>query len=126
MNNALRKKAEKSFGEGEVQSYAGITGDFNPIHLDKKFAEKTVFKERIVSGALPIGFIHSLYRELLGAEFRLLKQRAKFLGPVYFGEGIVFEAECKVKGKKFLCSSKARTKQGKTVIEENSEIMLKD
>ena len=45
----------RAFTQKEVASFANLVGDTNPIHLDKDYASKTVFKKPIVHGVLTSG-----------------------------------------------------------------------
>ena len=45
---------------GDVKSYAEMTGDYNPLHLDASFAAKTRFKELLVQGRLTSGILNAL------------------------------------------------------------------
>ena len=40
----------KTVTEFDVYSFAGVTGDFNPVHINTEFAKITMFKERIAHG----------------------------------------------------------------------------
>ena len=51
---------KKRVSEKVVKSFAIASGDKNPIHLDKKFAEKPIFKGRIAHGMLIVSFISSV------------------------------------------------------------------
>lgn len=42
----------KTVGESDVYIYAGITGDFNPVHINEAYASQTFFKTRIAHGML--------------------------------------------------------------------------
>lgn len=53
---------EKTISEQDGQDFARITGDFNPLHIDANFAEKTLFKRSIVHGML----FASLFSTLIG------------------------------------------------------------
>jgi 3-hydroxybutyryl-CoA dehydratase len=47
----------KTVTEADVVLYAGITGDFNPAHVDQAAAERSRFGGRIAHGMLSAGFI---------------------------------------------------------------------
>ncbi len=47
----------KTVTEADVVLFAGVTGDFNPAHLDQVYAEKSRFGGRIAHGMLSAGFI---------------------------------------------------------------------
>jgi 3-hydroxybutyryl-CoA dehydratase len=46
----------KTVSESDVYLFAGITGDFNGNHIDEEYMSKTIYKKRIMHGALGIGF----------------------------------------------------------------------
>lgn len=80
--------------ETVINDFAKATGDFNPIHLDQTYAEKTYFKGRIAHGVLSVGYISSVLGNLLpGPGGILLSQDVKFLSPVRIGDIITAKAE---------------------------------
>ena len=77
-----------------INDFAKATGDYNPIHLDQAYAEKTRFKGRIAHGVLSIGYISSVLANLLpGSGSIYLSQEAKFLTPVRIGDIITAKVE---------------------------------
>ncbi|MCK4533885.1 MAG: MaoC family dehydratase [Syntrophobacterales bacterium] len=84
----------KTISETDVYLYAGISGDFNPAHINEVYAGKTFFKTRIVHGMLPAGFISAILgTELPGPGTIYIKQELKFLAPVHIGDTITARAE---------------------------------
>lgn len=80
---------EKTFIESDVYLFAGITMDFNPVHVNSVHAKKTIFKGRIVHGLLTAGLISGvLGTKLPGIGTIYLGQDIKFLKPVYIGDTI--------------------------------------
>jgi 3-hydroxybutyryl-CoA dehydratase len=80
--------------ETVINDFAKATGDFNPIHLDQTYAEKTYFKGRIAHGVLSVGYISSVLGNLLpGPGGILLSQDVRFLAPVRIGDVITAKAE---------------------------------
>ena len=80
--------------ETVINDFAKATGDFNPIHLDQTYAEKTYFKERIAHGVLSIGYISSVFGNLFpGPGSIYLSQEVKFLAPVRVGDIITAKVE---------------------------------
>ena len=80
--------------ETVINDFAKATGDFNPIHLDQTYAEKTYFKGRIAHGVLSVGYISSVLGNLLpGPGGILLSQDVKFLAPVRIGDVITAKVE---------------------------------
>jgi len=50
----------KTISETDVYLYAGITGDFNPVHVNRVFAAKSIFKAPVAHGMLSAGLISTL------------------------------------------------------------------
>ena len=85
----------KTVTETDVYNFAGVTGDFNPAHIDEEYAKGTFFKKRIAHGMLSVGFISKvLGTQLPGPGAVYMKQELKFLAPVYFNDTIT--ARCEV------------------------------
>ena len=85
----------KTVTEADCYNYVGVSGDFNPAHINEAYAEKTFFKSRIAHGMLSAGFISAvLGTKLPGPGTIYMSQDLKFLKPVYFGDTIT--AECTV------------------------------
>ena len=77
-----------------VQTFAALTGDFNPLHFDEAFAAKTKFKRLVVQGGLTTGLLHALVAtDLPGPGTVFLSQNWRFTAPVYIGDTITAEAE---------------------------------
>lgn len=84
----------KTLTETDIYLYAGITGDFNPAHVDENYARKTRFKTRIAHGMLTAGFISTI----LGTRFPgpgtiYIRQELNFLAPVHIGDTITATVE---------------------------------
>ncbi|MDI6742994.1 MAG: MaoC family dehydratase, partial [Smithella sp.] len=74
--------------------YAGITGDFNPAHVNEEYAKNTFFKTRIAHGMLTAGFISAIIaNQLPGPGTIYLKQDLSFLAPVKIGDTITGRVE---------------------------------
>lgn len=85
---------EKTITETDVYLYAGITGDFNPAHINQVASEKTIFKGRIAHGMLTAGLISAvLGTKLPGPGTIYLGQELKFTKPVRIGDTIKAEVE---------------------------------
>lgn len=77
-----------------VDTYAEITGDYNPLHFDEDFTSKTKFKKLVVQGGLTTGLLHALVAmDLPGPGTVFLSQNWKFTAPVFIGDTITAEAE---------------------------------
>jgi len=79
----------KTVSEADVYNYAGVTGDFNPAHINESFAKKSMFGGRIAHGMLSAGFISTvLGTKLPGPGCIYVSQELKFTAPVHFGDTI--------------------------------------
>ena len=77
-----------------VQTFASLTGDYNPLHFDADFAGRTKFQNLVVQGGLTTGLLHALVAmDLPGPGSVFLSQNWKFTAPVYIGDTITAEAE---------------------------------
>ena len=83
----------KTISECDVYSFAGICGDFNPVHVNKEEAQKSIFKEQIAHGMLISSFISTvLGMKLPGPGTIYLQQDLQFKKPVYIGDTITATA----------------------------------
>ena len=84
----------KTVSESDVYMYAGISGDFNPAHINAVEAEKGIFGERIAHGMLTASFISTvLGTRLPGPGTIYLSQELSFKRPVKFGDTIEAKVE---------------------------------
>src|SRR6056297_1869941 len=84
----------KTITETDVYNYAGVTGDFNPAHINESFAKNTMFKGRIAHGMIAAGLVSTvLGTRLPGPGCIYVSQDLKFTAPVYFGDTITATVE---------------------------------
>ena len=84
----------KTITEKDINDFARVTGDFNPVHLDQGYAEKTIFKGRIAHGLLSVGLLSSILGNILPGHGTIyLSQEVKFLAPVKIGDTITARVE---------------------------------
>jgi 3-hydroxybutyryl-CoA dehydratase len=87
-------KWERHISADDVQRFAGIVGDLNPVHLDAEFAGNSFFKKRIVHGA----FLAGLISKVLGMDFPgmgtvYISQNSVFKRPVYVDTTVSVEVK---------------------------------
>lgn len=84
----------KTVQEADVQLFAAVSGDRNPVHLDADFAAGTLFKERIAHGMYSGALISAAIAcELPGPGTIYLGQQLSFSRPVKFGDTLRVELE---------------------------------
>ena len=79
----------KTVTESDVYLFAGLTGDFNPLHINEEAAKKSTFKTRIAHGMLSGSFISTvLGTKVPGPGTIYLEQNLKFKKPVFINDTI--------------------------------------
>jgi len=70
-----------------VLKFSQLTGDYNPVHVDREYASKTIFKDIIAHGPYIMTIITTLFaNELPGEGSVYLYQDSKFIKPVYIND----------------------------------------
>ncbi|XP_065176202.1 hydroxyacyl-thioester dehydratase type 2, mitochondrial-like [Sycon ciliatum] len=83
-------EARRSFSAADVDAFAVLSGDTNPLHLDDNYAKDTRFGQRIVHGLL----VHSMISALLGTRMPgtgsiYVSQTLHFTAPVFIDEEVL-------------------------------------
>jgi 3-hydroxybutyryl-CoA dehydratase len=77
-----------------IEKFSLVTGDKNPIHLDKEYAQKSLFKKRIAHGFLIGSFISTVIGNYFPGNGTIyLSQSLKFMKPVFIGDNIVVKVK---------------------------------
>jgi len=72
------------FSQEEVNRFAEVTGDKNPVHTNAEYAAKTMFKRPIMHGMLSASLFSKVFGTLFPGEGTIyLKQTLNFLKPMY-------------------------------------------
>jgi len=110
----------KTITEADIELFARATGDFNPVHLDQAYSEKTMFKGRIAHGLLSVGFLSSILGNILPGHGTIyLSQEVKFLAPVRIGDTITAGVEVIE-----LISEKNRAKFRTTCMNQDGKLVV--
>ena len=83
----------KTISESDVYLFAGITGDFNRIHVDEEYAKNTQFGRRIVHGFLIASMVQHCTSELTTPGGVSLNYNFDMKAPVFIGDTITACAE---------------------------------
>lgn len=113
--------------DADVKSFAGLSGDNNPVHMSDEYAANSRFGARIAHGLFAAGFFSALFgTRLPGPGCVYVSQTLRFKLPVYLGDTVIAEIIVasidKVKRRVFfntVCSVK-----GRVVIEGEAEIYI--
>lgn len=90
----MKASLSKTISESDVYLFAGITGDFNPMHVNEQYAQTTPFGSRVAHGSLVEGLMAPvLGTKLPGLGTVALEKFARFVKPTYFGDTITATAE---------------------------------
>jgi len=117
----------KTITEADVMMFAGVTGDFNPVHIDAVAAAKTRFRGRIAHGMLSAGLISAaIANRLPGPGAIYLGQTLRFTLPVRIGDTVTATiAVTELLPKRRMKLSTICTNQnGEKVLEGEATVML--
>lgn len=88
----------KTVSETDVYMFAGITGDFAPVHVNQQMMQSSAYGQRIAHGALLVGFMSTLSTLMVAkaenshesgeTPVSLGFDRIRFVAPVFFGDTI--------------------------------------
>jgi acyl dehydratase len=124
--SAFEKGAEfitggRTVTEADVVNFAGLSGDYNPLHTDRTFAEGTPFGQRIAHGMLAASISTGLAQTLgifEGTTIALMSQTFAYKAPVFFGDTLRLRLT--------VADLKASSKGGKGVVTFTSDILNQD
>ena len=115
----MSESYSQTITDADVKAFSGISGDKNPVHMDKDYAEKSRYKKRIAHGLLSSSFFSALFgTKLPGEGCVYVAQNLQFKRPVYLDDTIkatitvtdiniekrrvFFDTTCFVKNKKVI------------------------
>jgi 3-hydroxybutyryl-CoA dehydratase len=107
--------------EADVVQFAGLSGDYNPLHTDATFAEQTPFGQRVAHGMLAASISTGLGQTtgiFEGTTLALMGQTFEYKAPVFFGDTIRLRLSVE--------SVKPSSKGGKGVVLFRSDIVKQD
>ena len=118
----------KTITDADIITFAGISGDTNPVHLSHEFASETMFEGRIAHGMLTASFISTVIgTKMPGAGCIYVSQNLRFKAPVRSGETVT--ATCTVTKlipeKRLIELKTVCTVSGKPVVDGEATIMVR-
>ena len=117
----------KTITETDVYLFAGISGDFNPMHMNEEFARQTPFGTRIAHGALPQCLCAPvLGMKLPGLGTVALEITTRFKAPTYFGDTITCTGEIieKLEDRQWVRLSLTWINQNEKVVAEGTALVM--
>ncbi len=111
----------KTIDDADIQAFADLTGDHNPVHVDDEFAKTTRFGRRIAHGMLTASLISALLAKKLPGEGSVyLGQTLQFVAPVFPGDQITARVVVKE-----IREDKAIVKLETTCLNQRGEVVIR-
>jgi len=124
----MKATRAKTISAEDVETFARITDDHNPVHLDDAYAANTRFGKRIAHGMLTASLISALLaNDLPGPGCVYMSQSLKFKAPVYLGETVTAVVEVtafRPDRKIATLSTNCYNQDGKLVIEGEAVVLV--
>jgi 3-hydroxybutyryl-CoA dehydratase len=121
---------QKTITEDDIEKFAEVSGDYNPVHMDEEYAKQTIFQGRIAHGMLSASFISTaLASKLPGPGTIYLKQQLAFRKPVRIGDQITTRVEVTSKNdekKGITLKTTCINQEDQIVIDGEALVMLPD
>jgi 3-hydroxybutyryl-CoA dehydratase len=116
----------KTISESDVYLFAGITGDFNPVHINAVAAEKSLFKKRVVHGALTSSLISTVLGTILPGNGTIyLEQNSKYVAPAYINDTLTAQVEIiKIEENKAMLGTYVFNQSGEKIMVGTAKVKL--
>lgn len=118
----------KTVTEADVVLFAGVTGDFNPVHVDAVAATRSMFGGRIAHGMLSAGFISAVIAmRLPGPGSIYLSQTLRFTKPVRIGDTVTARVEVMevlAAKRRLRLATTCRNQHGEVVVDGEAMVMV--
>ncbi|MCB9658867.1 MAG: SDR family oxidoreductase [Sandaracinaceae bacterium] len=118
----------KAFVEADIEAFAALSGDHNPLHLDDTFATRARFPGRVVHGMLSAAQVSAMIgMRLPGPGALWTEQHFNFLGPVFVGDEVTFVLRVKQKSegsRTLVVDLRAENQRGEAVLSGEGKVMV--
>ena len=119
----------KTITEADILSFAAVSGDTYPLHVDAEYAKTTRFGQRIAHGMLSASLLSTVNALMLGTPDGIyVEQSLRFRRPVYIGDTLTATSELTaidaVK-RRLSCATTVHNQHGKIVV-DGSAVLQKD
>jgi 3-hydroxybutyryl-CoA dehydratase len=120
----------KTVTETDVALFAGVTGDFNPVHVNAVAAEQSRFGGRIAHGMLSAGLVSAaIAMKLPGPGTIYLGQTLRFTAPVRIGDTVTARVEVVEvieRKRRVRLTTTCRNQRGELVLDGEATVMVPD
>ncbi len=119
-------RLQRTVEERDIQLFAAVSGDRNPVHLDAEYAAASLFKERIAHGMFSGALISAAIAcELPGPGPIYLGQQLKFTRPVKLGDQLTVELEVleKLAKGRVRLATRVSNQAGELVVDGEAEVL---
>lgn len=124
----MAAERSKTVTEADVTLFAGLTGDFNPAHVDEEAARRGRFGGRIAHGMLTAGLLSAvLGTRLPGPGCIYVGQTLRFTRPVRIGDTVTARVEVaglQPDDRRVVLATTCRNQEGETVLEGEAEVLV--
>ena len=112
----------RTITEADVSTFAGLSGDFNPLHVDETFAAQGPFGRRVVHGLLVLSIATGL-RQQSGVFYGVVRAFAevkswRFLKPVFMGDTVMVVTT--------VVEARPTSKPGQGIVEQRVDVVNQD
>ena len=126
----MQKNFQVFISENMLDVFGRDTGDYNPLHMNKKYASSTSFKKRVCSGMFLSSFFSRLVGMYLPGKHALhISQSLNFVNPCFIGETITVEGKVIDKSpatKIIKLETTITNESGKSIIDGKAQVIVRD
>jgi len=126
----MQKSFKVDISKNMLDVFGRDTGDYNPLHMNEKYASSTSFKKRVCSGMFLSSFFSRLVGMYLPGKHALhISQSLNFVNPCFIGETITVEGKVIDKSpatKIIKLETTITNESGKRVIDGKARVIVRD
>lgn len=122
-----RAEHTQTVTEDAVVLYAELTGDYNPVHVDERYARATRYGARVAHGLLTCGLVQKSLTQLVAPGGVSLSYEFRLRGPVFLGDTVTASAEVvekRAERRLVVCALACVNQEGETVVEGEATIKM--
>ena len=126
----MQKSFKVDISKNMLDVFGRDTGDYNPLHMNEKYASSTSFKKRVCSGMFLSSFFSRLVGMYLPGKHALhMSQSLNFVNPCFIGETITVEGKVIDKSaatKIIKLETTITNESGKKIIDGKAQVIVRD